>query len=786
MVFSSLLIAQVPRVTFQYDAAGIPKSKIIEIKHLTAHLKIDPYIPLVDATAEFNFYTYKAGTDSFYFSISELNFSETKINNSEVPFKVKGNKIWVYPTAKLQPHKNYAVKFYYTAQPTSGLNFIGWNDPQKIKRKQVWAHRPNHWLPYLPGRITVDMFVTFDKNYKVFSNGVRQSEIDNADGTKTWHYKMFKNHPFFSTALVIGDYKYKSFKTKRGLPLEYWYYPDREKYFETTYQYSKKMFDFLENEIGVNYPYELYRQAPVEDYLYGAMETTTSTIYADFMYIDPHAYWMRNYINVNAHELTHQWFGNCIAHRTNNVWLTEGFATYYAKIFEKSIFGDDYYQVERNKERNAAIKAAKRNNNPVGESSGGTARFYQKGSLILDMLRYVLGDADFKTSIKNYMTKYKFGYAEINDLILSIYETTGQSLYWFFDEWLYRGGEPNYNVHYSANKNMNGNQFTQVSVEQIQKTNDLVKLFKMPIEFEVHYTDGTFDKVQKMIEKKYSEVIIPNRQKKKIAFVLFDPNRQILKKVKFKRNYNELSLQALNAPNMIDRYDALIELRKTSFDKKENLLYRIYKHENFHLIKNEIIAQLKNDSSTKTITLLKSAINDKNPLVRNAVLKNISDVPVSLKLDYEKLLDDYSYSNIELALENLINSFPKEADKYLNETKNDVGWRGMNIKIKWLQLQVQQGQKKYIKNLKDYTTHSYEFETRINAIKSLKALNYFDDETAGNIIKAFFYWNYKLVRVAKDALIYFNQQTIYAKIMKRYIKSNNFEKSKLERLNKLL
>ena len=104
----------------------------------------------------------------------------------------------------------------------------------------------------------------------------------------------------------------------------------------------------------------------------------------------------------------------------------------------------------------------------------------------------------------------------------------------------------------------------------------------------------------------------------------------------------------------------------------------------------------------------------------------------------------------------------------------------------WMKLAVQQGKLKYIKDLKDFTTQSYGFETRINAIKALKELNYLDSETAGNIIKGYFYWNYKLVRVAKDALIYFNQQSKYSKIINKYIRSRKLKNSDIKRLNNIL
>ena len=80
----------------------------------------------------------------------------------------------------------------------------------------------------MDARITMDIFVRFDKKYNVFSNGERIEVRENTDNTRTWHYKMARNHPFFSTSLVIGDYDFKTSKSAGGVPLEYWYYQGQE------------------------------------------------------------------------------------------------------------------------------------------------------------------------------------------------------------------------------------------------------------------------------------------------------------------------------------------------------------------------------------------------------------------------------------------------------------------------------------------------------------------------------------------------------------------------------
>ncbi|MDP4281448.1 MAG: M1 family aminopeptidase, partial [Bacteroidota bacterium] len=539
-------------------------------------------------------------------------------------------------------------------------------------------------------------------------------------------------------------------------------------------------------EIGVCYPYQVYRQAPVIDYMYGAMETTTSTIFGDYMLIDRGAFWQRNYINTNAHEMAHQWFGNAITQLVNkDVWLTESFATYYAKIFERSVFGEDQYQNIRKDELDLALNASKTNNYPVGGTRGGVPRIYQKGSLVLDMLRYVAGDREFRDAIRLYASGNLFRYSESSGLERAFYEVTGKSYHWFFDEWVFHGGEPEYKVICEVKNDTLGNRFTEFRVSQEQETNDLTGLFRMPIVFEVHYTDGSFDAKKVMVENKYQEVSILNPAKKRIDFVLFDPGRRIMKKVDFDKPFEELSAQLLRAPQMIDRYDALVALRSFPVEKKRDILIRSYHKETFHLIRSEVIAQLSGDSDPAVMALLKQALDEPDAYVRKAVLQNVVPVPEDLRSGFEKALNDTSYLNIELALENLCNSFPAEADRYLNITRNMTGWRGLNIRMKWLEISIGKGMDSYREELIGYTGPKYEFETRMNSLEIARKLNICDERVLKNAVSAYLHWNSKLSGAGRDVLKYFAQQEKSREIIEKIIHGRQWSEKERTSLNNL-
>lgn len=754
------LAAQEKTITYYDDPAGIPPDLPITIKHLTAHVRFQPEKNLVIGTAEFTFIPNREITDPVVFSTPDFEVSSVKINDREVKYHQSGSNLvmdagWAMQDAGLNiPDRASRILITYTATPRSGpIYFIGWQPEESGKRKQVWAHRPNGWLPYMDGRITVDMFITFDRRYKVFSNGERLGITENKDGTGTWHYAMKKDHPFFSTALVIGDYEFKSAKTARGVPLEFWYYSDMPDRIGTTYMYTERMFDFLENELGCSYPYPLYREAPVIDYMYGAMETTTSTVFGDYMLITPRSWWQRNYVNVNAHELAHQWFGNCVAHFVNrDVWLTESFGTYYAKLFERSVYGEDYYQNIRNDEMRLALEAAKKNDYPVGGSRGGVQRIYQKGSLVLDMLRDLMGAEDYREAVQRYLEKYSFGYAETNDFIRCVYEATGKPYNWFFDQWILRGGEPEYLVTDSVTYDSLGRKCTLFKVRQVQKINEMSGLFRMPVEFEVRYTDGTSDRVKSWIEKQYTEVFIPNPGSKQVDFLLFDPGRKILKKSVFTQSFERNIAQARKADNMIDRYDAWISLRPEPVERKSDLMIAAFHQETFWLIRSEILQQLAGDHAPESVELFREALRDKDANVRKTALLELHPVPDHLRSAVEGLLYDSSFLNVELALAALCRSFPKSVDHYLELTQDMEGWRGKNIRMVWLAVALSHGKTEYYHELVSYCTPKYEFETRMNAFSLLAKLQYADAETRKWAEEAGRHWNSKLSGAAKEYL----------------------------------
>ena len=149
---------------------------------------------------------------------------------------------------------------------------------------------------------------------------------------------------------------------------------------------------------------------------------------------------------------------------------------------------------------------------------------------------------------------------------------------------------------------------------------------------------------------------------------------------------------------------------------------------------------------------------------------------------------------MELSLTNLCSTFKDKTPQYLETTKKEIGWRGRNIRVKWLEIMIKykQGMNKdlkkddYLNELIDYSSKSYEFETRINAMNSLKNLDYLDEEFSLNLLDAYLNWHYRLNGTAKTIIEYFYSKDEYKNILLSVYKNNKWNNSETKTLKEVL
>ena len=290
-------------------------------------------------------------------------------------------------------------------------------------------------------------------------------------------------------------------------------------------------------------------------------------------------------------------------------------------------------------------------------------------------MRYTFGEDAVRRVVTQYLRPHAYGSVETKDFYNAFQDVLGVTPDWFFEQWIYRGGEPHYAVTFE-DAIVQGGSGRQSSffVKQIHEVDELVSLFRMPIVFEVHYTDGSTERVRRWVAKETERIVVPNPKSKPVAFVLFDPGGSILKSVTFEKPPTMLMVQALNAPQMIDRYDAIVSLRTADVASRRDVLLQAFNRETFFAIKAEIVAQLVNDPDEKSVALIRKVLREKDAAVRASVIQNIGIIPSYLRDDIELLLRDSSYATVAAALTRLTAQFPDQMHRYLMSPGTNRGW----------------------------------------------------------------------------------------------------------------
>ena len=294
--------------------------------------------------------------------------------------------------------------------------------------------------------------ITLDKKYQVVSNG-KLIKVNSNGNLKNWNYRMHKPMSSYLLMLAIGKFNKKIEFSKSGVPLEMYYQTKDTAKFEPTYRYSKQIFDFLENEIGVKYPWEVYRQIPVRDFLYAGMENTSATLFSSNFVVDSIGFEDLNYTNVNAHELAHQWFGDLVtAESGKHHWLQEGFATYYALLAEKKIYGEDYFYSKLYEYAQQLQQASKTDTIPVLNPKASSLSYYQKGAWALHVLHEEIGDKAFKKAVQNYLKKHSYKNASTIHLWQAFEKISGKPVQKIMKNWTGKPGYPVLRVIDEKNK----------------------------------------------------------------------------------------------------------------------------------------------------------------------------------------------------------------------------------------------------------------------------------------------------------------------------------------------
>ncbi len=303
------------------------------------------------------------------------------------------------------------------------------------------------WIPTYGAphdKATWEMIATVPARLTVISNGRLVGDRRVAGGLRTTHWSQEKPASTYLISLVAAPLV-RLRDRWRGVPLDYYVYAEDSARARPLFRVTPDVMETFVRLTGVRYPWNKYAQVTATDFI-GGMENVGATTLVDWL-PDPRAYRDRPWYlhTLIPHELAHQWFGNLVtAENWANYWLHEGMAQFmpgqYWGVKQGRHAEEDFYLEEY---RQYIARDARRRT-PLSTYNSNVV--YPKGALVLEMLKRHLGAGRFWAAINRYLTGHAYGTATSDDLRQAVLEATGESLDWFWSQWIYQAGHPEFDV----------------------------------------------------------------------------------------------------------------------------------------------------------------------------------------------------------------------------------------------------------------------------------------------------------------------------------------------------
>ena len=331
-------------------------------------------------------------------------------------------------------------------------------------------------------KATVALNVTAPFGYSVVANGLLTG-VDSTATDHTFHWAHDFQTSTYLIAMSVANYKAVSDTVVTDPRITCYHHPGYKKKAEVSFRNVDLMMEAYESRFGA-YPFDKFAYMTTNK---GDMEHQTCVSHA-LVLVDS----TNNYDDILSHEMTHQWFGDCVTYGDwRDVWLSEGFATYGEAVYREYRDGiGGYHDYMTNGIINRVLNAGI----PDGvydptEKWGVIA--YEKGACVLHMLRGILDDdAVFWQTLRDYHTNFMYANAVTTDFVASVNASVGQDLGWFLDPWIWGEGIPVWEYGWAAQDLGGGQWQVDVGIRQAQTT---ASLFDVPLDIRVHTASGDFD-----------------------------------------------------------------------------------------------------------------------------------------------------------------------------------------------------------------------------------------------------------------------------------------------------
>ncbi|MDG1811984.1 MAG: M1 family metallopeptidase [Polaribacter sp.] len=667
------------------------KDKLHALQHTKLSVSLNFENKELNGEAWLTLKTYFYATNKVVLDAKAMLIHQVQLNNKTLGYNYDQEKLIIELPRFYKKNESFTLYIKYTARPekvyqkgsnaikqAKGLYFINADGLDKNKPTQVWTQGETEasscWFPTIDSpnqKTTQEISITVPNRFKTLSNGQLKEQTNHANGTRTDYWSLKQKHAPYLFFLGVGEFEIIKDSYKE-VPVEYYVEKKYAAFAKDVFGLTPEMMAFFSKITGIEYPWSKYSQFVARDYVSGAMENTTAVVYGENANQMPGQLVDENKLeNTIAHELFHHWFGNLVtAESWSNLTLNESFANYSEYLWRAYKYGEDdasahlfesieIYKSGLNFDKNL-VRFYYENKEDLFDAVS-----YNKGGLILHMLKNYVGKEAFYASLNLYLTENKYKSAEVHQLRLAFEKVTGKDLNWFFNQWYFGSGHPKIQVSYDYN-----------TIEKKVTVN-------------IYQTEGNFqfplaiDIIENGISKR-KNVFINNRD----ASFIFDYNetpenilinadgvlladitepkttKQYLNQLKYTTNYAHkiesiLALKELQSDN--DVFDAFANALSDSFYK-----IRILALENIDLFdkssKRKIIDKIKN-----------MALKDPKTLVRAAAIETLGKLtnPEYMPI-FQEALKSKSYSVLGKTLVAIYYIDKTQAIEISKKLPNDV------------------------------------------------------------------------------------------------------------------
>ncbi|WP_240163716.1 M1 family metallopeptidase [Spirosoma taeanense] len=445
------------------------------------------------------------------------------------PFSHRNDRVFInLPPAPNQPTE---VTIRYEGTPARGLIISRNKYGDRTFFGDNWPNNARNYLPVVDhpsDKATCSFTVNTPATYRVIANGKLLGESAVAGGrTPRKLTRWQESTPIPTKVMVIGAARFavEDVGAVGGVPVQSWLYPNDSQKGFIDYRPAKEILQYFIERIG---PYSYEKLANVESTtVFGGMENASCIFYNEKVIV---GHKDSDVEALLAHEIAHQWFGNSATESDwSQLWLSEGFATYFSGLYLEHAYGRDTLNAVLNQNKNQIFRytALKPKGTVVDSTTTNLMDLlnplsYQKGGWILHMLRHEVGDDIFWKGIRAYYEKFRNANAQTSDFQSVMESVSGKKLGQFFQQWLYQPGYPDlvWESSYDAAKKE-----LVIDVRQIQRTGTV---FVLPLTFSVRNASGR--------ELSRSGKLIMNQQAQsftipvsaKPATIVIDPDNTVL------------------------------------------------------------------------------------------------------------------------------------------------------------------------------------------------------------------------------------------------------------------